>query len=83
MASQVLSITERIGHNIRSARVAAKLNQRELARLIGGRADGTDVSRYERGAVRPGDDRLARIAEVLKRDVAWFYIDHTPEREAA
>lgn len=65
-----------MGTNIRSAREAAGLAQRQLGDLIG--VDGSDISRYERGIVRPGDDRLIRLADVLERDVSWFYGDHEP-----
>lgn len=60
-------INRRIGAHIRRARNAKGYTQGYLARLI----DETDtngplnVSRWERGANRPSDEKLERIAEVL------------------
>lgn len=62
----------RIGANIRSAREAAKLTQRELADLIPGKADGNQVSKWERGEHRVSDTTLEHIAHALKVDVSRF-----------
>jgi transcriptional regulator with XRE-family HTH domain len=44
-----------------------------------GEAVGTtehQVWRWRKGRVRPSDTTLAALAEVLGRDLAWFYVDH-------
>lgn len=76
MSSQVTPITRRLGANIRSARESAGLTQRQLGDRLG--VDGSDISRHERGVVRPGDERLARLASVLGREIGWFYADNDP-----
>lgn len=70
-----------IGENIRRARDQNGLTQRELAAAIEG--DYMAISRWERGVNRPGDESLARIAEVLGHDFAWFYVDHSAEPTTA
>lgn len=69
-----------LGRNIRAARRDAGLTQHELAVALG-RGDLMLVSRWERGEHRPNDENLLALANVLKRDVPWFYTDH--ERKAA
>lgn len=76
MASQV---TNRIGANLRAARAAAGLTQRQLAERIG--TDSFQVSRWERGANRPQDETLTALADALSIDLAAFYAE--PERAAA
>jgi transcriptional regulator with XRE-family HTH domain len=66
--------TVRIGRRIAEARDAADLTQAELAAKIPGKADGTQVSKWERGVHRPGDDTLEQIARALGKDVAWFLV---------
>jgi transcriptional regulator with XRE-family HTH domain len=46
-----------------AARVLAGLTQRELARLVGSRE--IEISRIEKGRVRPDRDVKRRIAEAL------------------
>lgn len=78
MTSQVGSqIVHTVGRNIRAAREARGLTQRNLAKLIN--IDGQDVSRYETGRVLPKPTRLAEIAKTLGRDVHWFYMEHDDE----
>jgi transcriptional regulator with XRE-family HTH domain len=69
-----------IGQNLSAARRAKHLTQRELARVLD--TDAFQVSRWERGIVRPGDSTLARLAEALGVDYVWFFIEH-PEGIAA
>lgn len=64
----------RIGRRIAEAREAAGLTQAELAAKIPGKSDGTQISKWERGVHRPGDDTLEQIAVALEKDVAWFLI---------
>lgn len=65
----------RIGARIAAAREEAGLTQRELADLIPGKSDGTQVSGWERGEHRVSDDTLDHIARILKKPVAWFHAD--------
>ena len=65
-----------IAANIRAARDAKGLTQRELARLAGD-VDPLQVSRWERGLHRPSDTNVYELAKALDRDFAWFYTDHT------
>jgi transcriptional regulator with XRE-family HTH domain len=74
--------TLRIGRRIAQARDAAGLTQAELATKIPGKADGTQVSKWERGVHRPGDDTLDQIAQALGKDIAWFLVSE-PKPAAA
>ena len=71
-----------VGGNIRSARDASGLTQRELGARVND-MDSINVSRWERAQVMPSAASMVALAEALGRDVAWFYTDHEPEREAA
>jgi transcriptional regulator with XRE-family HTH domain len=82
MTSQAAgSIATRIGANIRVARDASDLTQRQLAEAID--VDAMLVSKWERGRHRPSDQNLQLVAEVTGRELAWFYTDHTTEQRAA
>lgn len=72
-ASSALAAT--IGENLRAARKAAGLTQRELALRLG-RGDVMAVSRWERAEHRPSDANLIALAEALELPVAWFVTDH-------
>lgn len=63
-----------VGENIRSARDEKGMTQRALADAVNG-LDSVAVSRWERGVVMPSMVSLVRLAEVLERDVSWFYVD--------
>ena len=52
------------------------MTQHELARAAG--FDSQYVSRWERAKVLPTLNNLARLGEVLERDVSWFYASHEP-----
>lgn len=75
MASQ---ISRQIGRNLKRARVARGLTQRELAEMIG--TDSFQVSRWERGANRPKDDTLHALGEALAVQLSSFY---EPDEAAA
>jgi transcriptional regulator with XRE-family HTH domain len=82
MASQPTSrIAATIGANIRFARESKGLRQRDLARQLD--TEAFMVSRWERGAHKPSDERMYELADALGRDVEWFFADNQPEREAA
>lgn len=76
MSSQATrQIRSIVGDNIKAARDAKGLKQRELGALVNG-MEAIAVSRWERGVVLPTTVNLVRLAEVLERDVSWFYTDH-------
>lgn len=52
------------------------MSQNDLAQRMGGKTSLMQVSSWERGVNRPGDERIVHIAEILKRDVGWFFTDH-------
>lgn len=79
MASQApKQIKTTIGLNIKAGREAKGLTQRQLAEALD--TDPFQVSRWERGKVRPHDWTLVEIADVLAVDYAAFF---TPIEEAA
>jgi transcriptional regulator with XRE-family HTH domain len=71
-----------VATNIRSARQAKGLKQRELARLLNEDSDSMLVSRWERGVNKPSFENLVRLSDVLDRDLAWFHTDHATEAAA-
>lgn len=79
MPSQEQPIQSIVAANVRTARDAADLTQRELGQALD--VDPMYVSRWERGVVMPSPQNLVRLATALGRDLAWFYTDH--ERKAA
>jgi transcriptional regulator with XRE-family HTH domain len=69
--------TNLIGRRIAQARTEAGLTQAELAAKVPGKSDGTQMSKWERGVHRPGDDTLEHIAGVLKKEVSWFLVSES------
>jgi transcriptional regulator with XRE-family HTH domain len=68
-----------VAQNLVTARKAKGLTQRQLATLID--TDAFQVSRWERGANRPTDATLVRLAQALDVEFVQFFID--PEEAAA
>ncbi len=79
-ASRSLAAT--VGDNIRRCRLAAGFTQHDLAVKLGS-SDAMAVSRWERGVHRPNEENLVALAELLGRDVAWFYSESSPGTERA
>lgn len=73
---------ERMGRNIQRLRLEKGLSQRALAELIPGKADGAQMSGWERGEHRPGDDTLAHIARILEVDVADLFAQEEEDAPA-
>ena len=72
MASQApRQIKTTIGLNLKAARKAKGLTQRELAQAVD--TDAFQVSRWERGSVRPTDSTLVRLGQELDVDYGWFF----------
>ena len=66
-----------VGRRIRAQRLVHCMSQKELANSLG--VTFQQVQRYEKGVNRVAAGRLARIAEVLKLPVSFFFGgDHTP-----
>jgi transcriptional regulator with XRE-family HTH domain len=81
MPSQVpRQIKTTVGLNLQEARRAKRLTQRNLAQLID--TDAFQVSRWERGAIRPTDATLVRLAEALDVEFAWFFTEREPKAAA-
>lgn len=75
MSSQAnRQIKQIVGDNIRLARDERNWSQARLGFAIGG-AHTSEISRWEKGHVRPNDDKLALIASKLGHDFAWFFVD--------
>jgi transcriptional regulator with XRE-family HTH domain len=70
-----------VGENLRFARLAHGLSQRDIAVKLG--IESFQVSRWERGKHRPSDASLIQLADLLDRDVGWFYADHGEPTKAA
>jgi transcriptional regulator with XRE-family HTH domain len=70
MASQV---SRQIGANLKAARKAHGLTQRQLAERIG--TDSFQISRWERGANRPQDETLHALSAALGMRLADFYAE--------
>lgn len=66
-----------VGANLRAAREALDLTQRELASRLGGKTDGQRISDWERGVSLPNALNFVAVADLLGHDVAWFYTDHS------
>jgi transcriptional regulator with XRE-family HTH domain len=64
-----------VAANIRSARKAKGLTQRELGRAVND-VDALAVYRWEKGTATPNATNFAALANALERDIAWFYTDH-------
>jgi DNA-binding transcriptional regulator YiaG len=67
-----------VGNAIRYAREHQGVSGNELARRTG--ISRPRLREYERGSVRPGDDKLEAIARALDypdpTDIGWFYRRH-------
>ena len=61
--------------NLRAARARSGLTQKQVARKIGRRLDGTDVSRWERGVNRPSDKNTAKLCKLFEITFADLYKD--------
>lgn len=76
-------INERIGGRIRELRTEAGWTQEKLARQLSGNRTGSEVSRWERGEVKPRDETVEEIADVFRTDVASFYAVPRDEKAEA
>jgi len=80
MSSQATgNLRTTVAANIKAARDAAGLTQKQLALRLQG--DPQVISKWERGEHTPTLANLSALALALGRDVSWFYTDH--EKQAA
>ena len=56
---------KQLGERIKARREELHMSQRELADQIPGKADSSQLSKWERGVNRPSDNTLEHIAAVL------------------
>jgi transcriptional regulator with XRE-family HTH domain len=70
-----------IGGNIRQARKRRGLSQRELAMYV--EVTWHHLSDWERGVSEPSPRSMGRVAEALGHPFGWFYVEHSPNEEAA
>lgn len=68
-------LRETVARNIRRAQADSGMTNQELAREV------NDVNirllqKWRSGAVLQSSLNLVRLAEVLRREVSWFYEDH-------
>lgn len=68
-----------VGEHIRFAREGHQMSQIDLARRVGA-YDYRVIGDYEKGRVLPTEKRLIKIAIVLERDYAWFFVPHEFEK---
>lgn len=89
-ALQMAELKKMIGGRMRELRLERqkldpKWTQDFVARQIEPMLTGTQVSRWERGETKPGDDRLEKIAEVFTTTVSDLYAgpmaDRKPEKK--
>jgi transcriptional regulator with XRE-family HTH domain len=65
-----------VGLNIRASRRAAGMTQRDLSVRLD--VDAMAVSNWERGVYQPSMGNLVALADVLGRDLAWFFTERDP-----
>lgn len=66
--------------NLRLARKLSGFSQAGLAREA--KVDPQQISKWERGVLKPSTQSLSVLAETLGRDLAWFFTEHEPIEEA-
>lgn len=65
-----MSSDSHFGVRLREAREGANLTQHELARRIG--CHDQEISRYERGGVKPRTERIEQLAAALDVLPGWL-----------
>ena len=74
---KLMEIAPDIGRRVREARLAHRLQQGELAKLLG--TSKHSISRLERGTTGPTIGRLSRIADILGEPLRRFFSDSEEE----
>jgi transcriptional regulator with XRE-family HTH domain len=70
-----------VGTNIRTARKALGLKQRQLSERLD--VDVMAVSNWERGVYQPSMGNLVAAADILGQPLAWFFVEREPNGEIA
>lgn len=65
-----------IPSKLRDGRIAKRLNQSELAEVVG--VSRQAISAFEQGEKSPDPERMVRIADVLQQPVSFFISDDPP-----
>lgn len=67
-------LARQIGARIRQRREELHLNQGQLAaRFDSGAINNQRISDWERGVHKPSERYMEKLAEILERDISWFY----------
>jgi transcriptional regulator with XRE-family HTH domain len=83
MTLNVADVTARIARSIHKARKECGLSQDELGDSMQPPQRRNEISAWENGRRRPSEEHLLQLADILGRDISWFYIDHNGEPVAA
>jgi len=73
---------ELIGGRMAELRKKLGLTQREVAEMLPGSTQGSDISRWETGKHRPAQETLPHIAKALKTTVADLHLGPMDKRKA-
>lgn len=75
LLAQMAEHVEAMGRRIKDLREARGLTQSQLARLMPGTVDASQISRWERGKHEPTVDHREALAEALGTTVAALMVD--------
>lgn len=75
-----LDVRPPVAENVRAAQAAALISNRELAQRIG--VSERLLGKWRSGDITPSWTNIVALGEVLDRDPAWFYADHSGEVDA-
>lgn len=81
LATRMAEEAELIGGRMAELREQLGLTQREVAELLPGSTQGSDVSRWETGKHRPAQETLPHIAKALKTTVADLHLGPLAKRK--
>jgi transcriptional regulator with XRE-family HTH domain len=76
MTMNVADVTARVARNVQRARIERGLTQEQIGERMDPPVARNWVGMWERGSRRPNEFHLLQIAEILQRDIGWFYAEH-------
>jgi transcriptional regulator with XRE-family HTH domain len=79
MSRQANDMKRRIGDRLSAAMDAKGISSAELARRFGW--NEKTVRRWRGGEVMPGTENLAQAADLLGKDLSWFYLPLAEQAE--
>lgn len=82
LAARMSEEAELIGGRMAELRKQLGLTQREVAEMLPGSTQGSDISRWETGKHRPAQETLPHVAEALKTTVADLHLGPMAARKA-